>query len=135
VLQADDGVAVFKWEDEAGQIHYGDRPAGPAAKKIYIRAPDSPDPAYQLQLERQFRLLHIYTDERIEQQQLEQEQTKNRAARRENCNLAQRSLESIRTARFLYESTGDPFNPRVLSNEERAQATTRAESAVQTWCR
>jgi len=46
-----------------------------------------------------------------------------------------KQLEKIVNAGFLYEKTGDPRNPKVLTETERKAATERLRGQVEKWCR
>jgi hypothetical protein len=45
------------------------------------------------------------------------------------------TARKIEEARFIYEPTGDPLNPRILDDTERAAAGERARQDVDEWCR
>ena len=125
---------IYKWVDENGKVHYGDHPTAQAAEKIIIHKSANADANYQNELEKQTRLLEIYTEERQEQQQLQEKIREDNATRDRNCNLAKKNLAGMKTASFLYEATDDPLNPRILNQTERATETAKAETAVQRWC-
>ncbi|MBF8268575.1 MAG: hypothetical protein HW386_284 [Gammaproteobacteria bacterium] len=132
VVQA---AEIYKWVDENGKVHFGDRPEARTAEKIIIHNSAHGDTTYQNEVEKQTKLLEVYTDERQEQQQLKEKAREDKATRVKNCNLAKNNLAGMKTASFLYEPTKDPFNPRVLSQAERGAETAKAEAAVQQWCK
>ena len=125
---------IYKWVDEDGTVHFGDRPADNTVEKIIIKNPAGSDEEYQNQMQKQYKLLEVYGEERHEQKEQKEKKKKDQVNRQNNCKVAKKYLEDLRTAGFLYEDTDDPFNPRVLSFEERATETARAEDSVKRWC-
>ena len=125
---------IYRWVDEKGAVHFGDRPTTQAAEKITINNSPDDDATYQNELGKQSRLLEIYTEERQEQKQLMEKITEEKAILARNCNLAKNNLNEMKNASYIYEDTDDPFNPRILSNAERTTETTRAEAEVEKWC-
>lgn len=125
---------VYKWVDEKGAVHYEDHPTAQASKKIVIKNTEKPDAAYQRELEKQIKLLKVYTEERNEQQKQKAKVTAELAVREGNCEQARQNLGGIQTASYLYEPTNDPFNPRILTQAERNTEIAKAEAAVHQWC-
>ena len=126
---------IYKWVDEKGVVHFGDRPSQQEAEKIIINTDVRKDLDYHEQLDNQTKLLEIYEEERQEKD-LEQEKTnKDNQLRQHNCGLAEKNLNSIKSASYLYQATDDPRNPRILTNAERAAALDRAEADVKRWCK
>jgi hypothetical protein len=125
---------IYKWVDENGRAHYGDRPMGQTSEKVIVNEPGPYEETYANELKKQLRLLDVLDEERQEQDKQNARYKEERESRAANCAMARNNLNNIQTARFLYEATGDPFNPRVLSHEERARETTKAETMVRHWC-
>ena len=125
---------VYKWVDEKGAVHYEDHPTAQASKKIVIKNTEKPDAAYQSELDKQSKLLKVYSEEREEQQKQKAKVKAELAVREGNCKQAQQNLAGIQTASYLYEPTNDPFNPRILNQAERNTEIAKAEVAVHQWC-
>ena len=125
---------IYKWVDEKGAVHFEDRPRAQATKKIVIKDSGNHDKAYQDELNKQNKLLDVYTDERQELNQRKEKIREEKQTRNSNCNLARKNLAEIKTASYLYEATADAFNPRILTEAERLAETAIAEAAVQHWC-
>lgn len=125
---------IYKWVDEKGNIHFDDHPPAQGSEKIIIENEVRRDKEYHEQLDKQNKLLEIYQEENQEKEQAMEKSRKEKELRRNNCKLAQKNLNSIKTASYLYEATDDPRNPRVLTNEERVTATAQAEGDVKHWC-
>ena len=65
------GQAVYKWADEQGRIHYGDRPGHSNASSVGTRAPPAPtlDTEAAERRVQQRRLLEAFVEERREQKE------------------------------------------------------------------
>ena len=125
---------VYKWVDEQGRIQYGDKPPAQGATKIQVQTAPAADPGMAKDQETQQKLLDAIDEDTKDQKQHDAAIKTQDQQRRANCQKVKKDAEDTRNARFLYESTGDPANPRVLSEEERAKATRSVEAAVQKWC-
>lgn len=130
-------AAVYKWRDADGNVHYGDQPPpGQPAQSVDIdaAAPPPPDPGAKLRQDKRQRLLDSYREdrERLQQQRADQRQERERRAR--NCARVRKILQATRNAAFLYEKTGDPDNPRILSDAERKARTRALQAQVRKWC-
>lgn len=125
---------IYKWIDEKGNIHYGDKPAVDSAEKIDVTDTARPDPIYRKELKQQTKLLDVMRGERLENERNRDRIRAERAKRKTNCLKARNLLADMQNASYLYEATEDPFNPRVLSSEERASETAKMESEVKRWC-
>ena len=126
---------IYKWVDENGNTHFGDRPDTEDAEKVKVHSAPDIDPALLERLKKQQKMLDIYDEERQEhkaEQAAIEEEKKKRAA---NCTRAQKELEGMRNASFLYQNTDDPKNPEILSDKQRADETVKAEERVKEWCK
>jgi len=124
---------IYKWLDEYGRIHYSDNPQSKNATKMTIKKTVTGSSGQQRQEKRQ-KLLDIYQEDREKRHAEREEQKKLKAERLANCNKFKKQLEGTRQAAFLFEETDDPYNPRILSAEERKQAEQVIEEAVKKWC-
>lgn len=126
---------VYKWTDEDGRVHYGDKPPVENAETVEIQNPPSDhDPALQQRREKRRRLLEIYNEDRQSQQEQEEAARREREQRKRRCAQASERLQTTRDANFLYEKTDDPQNPHVLSAAERQAEIERLRNAVKKWC-
>jgi len=126
---------VYKWVDENGKVHYGDRPgnAGSTQMEVKDSAP-APNPAAEEHREKTQKLLDQYADERTEKQEQQAKRKEEEAQRKESCAKAKKQLEQYQTASYLYEKD-EKGERRVLSKEERAEAEANAQKAVDHWCK
>lgn len=80
------------------------------------------------------KLLDVLEDDRVERENRKAESVAEAGIRRANCERAQTQLEKMRNATYLFEPSGDPQNPRILTDEERAATTRAVDQEVQKWC-
>jgi hypothetical protein len=126
---------IYKWVDEQGRVHYGDRPNEQAETvDIKDQAPSTESTSDESsRREHRQRLLKSMQQERERKQaQREQAQAAEQEAMR-RCANAREQLENIASAGFLYRR--NPKGERVIfTDEERARATAQAEAAVKQYC-
>ena len=125
---------IYKWTDEDGQVHYGDRPGNPDSVQMQIRQPNSVSAADTLREKQRLRLLDVLNEERNERIENDQNERLVREERQTKCNEARRYLQMILTSGYLYKDTSDPLNPKILTNEERNAETLSAQNTVNEWC-
>lgn len=128
---------VYKWVDEQGQVHYGERP--PARSQAQeLRLKSSAPAAAPMQDEaarkdNEQRLLRAFEEEREQKKAQEQQSREEQAQRERNCALARDRQRRVQNAGSLY-NLDDKGNRITLSESERAAAEQRAQQDVARWC-
>ena len=128
--------SVYKWTDNSGRVHYGDKPRSTAQEiSITPRAADTtsqPTDAERKDLRQ--RLLNMYQEER-ERARVEAENKNKRKARAaRNCALARDRLVSLERSAYVYKL--DERGERVvLSDQHRDQAIRSTRSDIVRWCK
>ncbi|MCC7410915.1 MAG: DUF4124 domain-containing protein [Gammaproteobacteria bacterium] len=127
---------IYKWTDEHGRVHYGDRPGADAAQSVDVRpaAPPSPSPDSSRRAVRRQRLLEVFAEERAERTAEARAERLQREQRRRNCELARRQLADYEHAAYIYDED-DSGQRRILGDDEHAALLSRARDAVSAWCR
>ncbi|MGQ0657991.1 MAG: DUF4124 domain-containing protein [Chromatiales bacterium] len=126
---------VYKWVDENGKVHYGDRPGSSDSTEIKFKDNlPAQGPTTGEREEKTKKLLDQYADERAEQQEQEARRKEEQAQRKQNCAKAKETLDQYLHASYLYEEDKDGER-RPLSKEERARAEAEAQKAVDHWCK
>ena len=125
---------IYKWIDENGNVHYGDKPADNHAEQVYVTKVPISDDDLKQRITRQQRLLDVLEEERQKHKQSQGDQKAALEQRQSNCQAARKNLEIILASSYLYVETDDPYNPKVLSEEDRDSATTKAHKEVTEWC-
>ncbi len=123
---------VYKWVDEHGKVHYGDRPR-PGAQSVPLRDVPEATPMPSERVEKRERLLQVLKEQRQEKREEAEERKKQKEERARNCNLAKDRLRNYEQAGTIYEI--DNEGNRVIYDEEKqAAAVQAARDAVKQWC-
>lgn len=126
---------VYKWVDENGKTHYGDKPFNKDAETIELDKGPKLDPDHHSRADKQRRLLDVLDEERQDTKQQKAQAAADKKKREANCAIARKNLSKIRDATFLYKKSNDPRNPTVYSDAERGEITNKAKKAVEQWCK
>jgi hypothetical protein len=127
---------IYKWLDEQGKVHYGDRPpAAPGdsqAVEITPPTPVSADQAERAHARR--RLLEAYEADRADElrEQAEADAAREEMARK--CERARRDLAAVGRANVVY-TQGKDGERIYMSDRDREQAVATAEAWMRKWCR
>lgn len=127
---------VYRWVDENGKVHYGDRPpVSQKAREIDIKAtePAAPPPTEAERAEKRRRLLNVYRQERQQAREAAEKEKQARAEAQRNCSIARDRLEQIERASYLYD-LNEKGGRVAYSDERRVQATAKAKADVARWC-
>ena len=128
---------VYKWKDEHGRVHYGDRPNGQDADEIVIEEKTgSPDHDKKKTIDRkvkQERLLQLYAEEREQKKQEKIDQQNEKITRKNTCNKARNYHKEILNSGYLYEED-DNGEKRILSIEEFEAHLAETEKLIEKYC-
>jgi hypothetical protein len=100
---------VYKWVDEDGQIHYGDKPGNQNSKVINIKENRAASQADIQRESRRQRLLEVMTEERQNKQTEKAEASKLAKTKAMNCDHTRKQLVTIENSSYLMEKTADPI--------------------------
>lgn len=135
-LQGDPlGAAVYRWVDENGKVHFGDRPPVTQAEEIEIRgrpssAPSSvPRPGAESVTDR----LQRYRQERADKKKAAMREREERKRRESECHIARDDLKQYETAGRLYDLNPDGTR-HYLDDAERAGRMARLKKAIERNC-
>ncbi len=126
-------AGVYKWTDEDGRIHYGDRPTGVDSETIEVKPAPHPDADIEERREKQRKLLELINEEREEDKQKQEATEREKKERQINCENAKKYYEQLKTAGGLFKQ-GEDGSRVVLTDEERASAETQAMDKMEYWC-
>ena len=128
---------VYKWVDDTGKIHYGERPPqGQKAQEVGQRLANPaprPDKAATSGPDWKEKELE-FRRRRIESGQTEAKQEKRDAAKRQACNRARDQLAQMKTARRLYR-LNDQGERVYQSDAERQASIAQSEQQLEQHCR
>ncbi len=131
------GTGVYKWTDEQGRVHFGDRPQSEAASEVKIRVEPQSSPPAATEAERarhRRRLLEIYQEDRDAKKEAARKQKEERAKRAAECGKARNKLAQFDRAGSLYRK-GPDGERRYLSLEERDRYIAGLREKVSRLCR
>ncbi|WP_237067778.1 DUF4124 domain-containing protein [Microbulbifer guangxiensis] len=121
---------LYRWVDEHGQVHFGDRPPASASAEDVGEALtpiNSADPTRATTSVRQ----QPVDLERQYQQQQRQQLKRQQAQRAEACRRAQRDLSILRGPVILVDESGQQVR---LSERERQQKAAALEQQIRQLC-
>ncbi len=124
---------IYRWMDEDGQVHFGDRPVTVGAEKVEGASTSAGDPATIERLQRQQELLDSYEEQRAEKSEQSAKTREEKIQRAAKCTKAKNRLVYLQQARYIYDqsSTGER---RILSDSERAASEANAQGKVNRLC-
>ena len=127
--------SVYKWVDQNGKVHYGDRPAhGIDSVRLEVEEPRSTSSDISNdRREKQRRLLEAFEREDQQEKEAQAKQKREKQERKIQCARAKDNLERIRNAGYLYRYNNEGEKV-VYSKTERQAATREAEQAVRQLC-
>lgn len=131
-------AGVYRWVDEDGRAHFGDRPPvdvdGSDEVVIKQQAPSSPAPANVDRRQAQERLLEQYQRERAEKREEAEKERQEKAERKQNCAYAREKLTEYLEHGVLYDRLPN-MKRRYLTDQERAAEIAQARKEVKQWCK
>jgi len=125
---------VYKWVDEHGRVHYGDKPASDNAEQVTIKKGSTTDPLALEREEKRRKLLDIYQEDRSKKKSDRAAQIERKKQRQANCAQAKEKLDKMRRASYLYKDDDGSENRQILTDSERGRAEREWQQAVKKWC-
>ena len=125
---------IYKWTDDEGNVHYGDRPSGePTEERVFISYKRTDGAAVQARVTAARENNEIRREARADEARSEEEIRAEREERKKKCDDYRAKLETMVTSRRLYRE--DENGERVyLEDDERQEARQRAEELVAEYC-
>ena len=136
LLPAMAGAAeVYKWVDEQGNVHFGDRPQGAEVERVQIRNA-SPDAQSQQRIQQLIESQEAGRQQREQDKQAQEERASQQAAAErhaEYCKQVRKNLETLKIGGRIYKSktNGDRH---YFSSEEMAAEIERLEATIAERC-
>ncbi len=125
---------IYKWTDENGNVHYGDRPSGaPTEERVLISYKRTDGAAVQARVAARRENDEIRRDARADDARSEEEIRAEREERKKKCEDYRAKLETMVTSRRLYRED-ENGEREYLDDSEREAARQRAEELVAEYC-
>jgi hypothetical protein len=138
LINTSDVVAeVYKWVDEKGNVHFGDRPSDSKAEKIDIKeSAGSPtvDPGQKNRQEKQHKLLDLMEEERNEKKEKKAKLKEEKKKRKKMCLEAKDYQKSFKEAGAIY-ALDDEGNRVFYSKDEREARERELVDKINKWCK
>lgn len=127
-------AGVYKWVDEQGKVHYGDRPGNSNASKIAVpKSPPATDNSLSERNAKRDKLLQTMEEERTLKEEDSRKAKQKSEEREQRCIEAQDKLKRYERAKYIYKPA-EGGQEIIFSEEEREKATVEARKAVEEWC-
>ncbi len=130
---------VYKWVDEHGRVHYGDRPASKqTADRIEINtdsdATVETDPGSDAERKlKQQRLLQLFAEKREQKKKAEIDKKNEKITRQNECNKLIAYEKQILNSGYLYEED-ERGNQTILTTEEFEQHLAETREHITAYC-
>ena len=129
---------VYKWVDEQGDVHYGDKPDSVQSEQLKIQQQSPSTPTNNLsdaeRRQYQQKLLESMTYERQQKEQAKAKDKKEREKAKQKCDKAKQKLTKMKQAGYLY-SKNEQGERLVLDDEQHKAATAQVEAAIKKHCK
>ena len=127
---------VYRWVDDQGKVHYGERPpsgakAAPVQDKL-ATPPGAPAPKAAPDASQQER---DFQRRRMEREQNEAREQQAAEKAKQQCERERARLAQLRNVRRIQSGVDEKGNLRYMNDAERADAIASQESAVARACR
>jgi len=124
---------IYKWVDDQGNTHYGDKPAGQAdSLQVDVSKKGHFDSSTDRAEKRQ-RLLDAMQEDRLRKQQEADKQREQREYAQRQCTVARDRLKQYENVGYLYRLDKDG-NRIVIPTEKRDQLTEKLRNDIQKNC-
>lgn len=128
---------IYKWTDENGSIHYGDRPSGAATEeRLAMSYSRTNSGSVKKRVQARVEATSAREEARAEADAAEKEAEENAAIAAERdrkCERSRTRLETYLQSRRLYR-TDDSGERVYLDDEQRSEARRKAEEQVAEFC-
>jgi hypothetical protein len=128
-------AGVYKWIDENGRVHYGDKPTSNIADEVKIKdqhgAGQSDQPASRHEMQQRF--LRAREEERNEKKRARAEAKRKHAEATRKCEQAKKEYDKYRYAGSIYVK-GKGGEREYLSFKERETYEKSLAAKVKKWC-
>ena len=128
-------AGIYKWTDENGRVHYGDKPATDGEElNIQVKESVAPIKNDETRKERRQRISDSMTDDRLDRKKKKDEAKKKKAKSNRQCVQAKDRLKRYKRAGRLYNLDKDG-NRRILSDKSRDNSIASLQKKISKNCK
>ena len=125
---------VYKWVDEHGQTHYGEKPPDADAQKIQIRE-ITVDESIEIHNQQREKLLRIYEEERNLKQEEKLEAEKLKAEREQHCQNLENEFIKYQQGGHVYYDLDEKGERIYLSEAELSDHMKKLQKDYDKYCK
>lgn len=125
---------VYKWVDEHGYTHYGEKPPDANAQKIQIRE-ITVDESIEIHNQQREKLLRIYEEERNLKKEEKLKAEKLKAEKEQHCQNLENELIKYQQGGFVYYDLDENGERIYLSDKEMAAHISKLQKDYDTYCK
>lgn len=111
---------IYKWVDEDGRVHYGEKPPVEDASKVEIKDSPRVDDSLQQQSIDQQKLLQIYEEERNLKKEEKLKAEKEKAERKKQCQYLASELSDLKQGGMAFYDLDEKGERKYYSEAELA---------------
>jgi hypothetical protein len=137
VVTVSASAGVYRWVDENGRAHFGDRPPADVEQSdevVIKNKTSSSAPANVDRKQAQQRLLEQFQRERNEKRERAQKEREEKKERQKRCTYAKSVLSEYLEHGVLYDRLPNQKR-RYLTDQERNAEIAKARQEVKRWCK
>ncbi len=130
-------AGIYRWTDEAGNVHFSDKPVGDKAKEVKVKIVPSTPQSPQSTEERKTRaeqFLRAREEERAEKNKEVAEKKRLKKNRKIKCKTAKREYGRLSRARSIY-TDGKDGKRNFIGDDERTKVLENAKADIKRWCK
>lgn len=126
---------VYKWVDEHGHTHYGEKPPVEDASKIEIKEAPTVDDALKQQSIDQEKLLQIYEEERSLKKEEKLKAEKEKAERKQQCLSLANNLRDLQQGGLSFYDLDEKGERIYLSEAELSAHISKLQKDYDKYCK
>ncbi len=125
---------VYKWVDEHGHTHYGEKPPVADAQKIQIREV-TVDESIEIHNQQREKLLRIYEEERNLKKEEKIKAEKLKAEKEQHCQNLENELKNYQQGGYVYYGLDDKGERKYLSEAELSAHIKKLQADYDQYCK
>ena len=125
---------VYKWIDEEGRTHYGEKPESGDASKIEITEPPRVDKTVQKRNEQREKFLEIIEEERAQGEEKKQQEKQEHEKLAKHCAELKDHLAKLSKGGTTYYQLDEDGNRVYMSEQEVASEQEKLEKEYKNIC-
>jgi hypothetical protein len=125
---------IYKWVDEEGRTHYGEKPQGEGASKISVDSNPDIDENLEIHNQKRDKLLKIYEEERNMKEEKKQQAEKEERELREKCIALENELKEMQQSGVVFYDLDENDERKYISEQELAAQIEQMQRQYDKYC-